>query len=391
MEHNYYIFTSEGVSEGHPDKICDQISDAILDKHLAEDPDSRIACEALVKNFSVVIAGEITSRASPNIEEIVAEVLEKIGYKDSTFGFCFKDCQIYKFLSQQSPDIGQGVDEDSGLFKEQGAGDQGIMFGYACNETERFMPMPIYLSHKILKELAKQRKENENPLIGPDSKAQVSVKYENDVPTEITTVVVSTQHKEEFSLKDLREYVVEEVIKKSVPQEYLTPETLYYVNPTGRFVIGGPIGDAGLTGRKIIVDTYGGSARHGGGAFSGKDPTKVDRSAAYMARYIAKNVVAAGIAKKCEVQFAYVIGVAKPVSLCVNTFGTSEVPESVIAKAIEKVFPLTPKEIIETLNLKQPIYFRTAAYGHFGRQPTKEGHFSWEKTDKTEELKAACS
>ncbi len=382
------LFTSESVSEGHPDKICDQISDAILDAYLRKDPNSRVACESLVKNNNVVIGGEITSSISIDHEQIIRETINNIGYNDSKLGFTGASCEIIKFISEQSPEISMGVSEGEGLHQEQGAGDQGLMFGFACNETEELMPMPISLSHKLLYELARKRKNKEVNFLQPDAKSQVTVRYENNKPKSIDAIVISTQHNEEISLDDLKEYLIEEHIKKTIKEEYLTKETRYYINPTGKFVIGGPVGDCGLTGRKIIVDTYGGYGRHGGGAFSGKDPSKVDRSAAYMARYIAKNIVAAGLAKKCEVQLAYAIGVADPVGIYVSTFDTSEFPEEQFASAVSEIFELTPKGIIKSLNLLKPIYQPTASYGHFGRTPTKEGLFSWEKTDKVSDLQS---
>lgn len=384
---NEFLFTSESVSEGHPDKICDQISDAILDSYLEQDKTSRVACETLVKNDMVVLAGEITSSGQCDQDKVTREVIRDIGYIDSKVGFSANTCEILKFISQQSPDISMGVNEGEGSFKEQGAGDQGLMFGFACDETPDLMPLPIALSHRLVEELARQRKNEAVKFLLPDAKSQVTVLYKNGKPESIHTIVISTQHTEEVDLKDVQEYVVESVIKKIVPSSLLKNETRYFINPTGRFVIGGPVGDCGLTGRKIIVDTYGGYSRHGGGAFSGKDPTKVDRSAAYAARYIAKNVVKSGLANRCEVQLAYAIGVAKPVSVYVNTFGTGKIPESKISNAINETFDLTPQGLIKELNLLKPIYRATAAYGHFGRQPTAEGHFSWERTEKAELLK----
>jgi S-adenosylmethionine synthetase len=384
-----FIFSSESVSEGHPDKVADQISDAVLDAYLKQDPRSRVACETLVKNEYVIVAGEITSKASVDYNKIVRQVVREIGYDDPKLGFDSETCKINQFISEQSPDIAQGVDEGSGLFKEQGAGDQGLMFGFACNETPEYMPLPIALSHHLVRELANVRKSREVNFLRPDAKAQVSVEYTNGQPTHVNTVVVSTQHSEDVDLDTIREFVVENVVKKVVPAKFLSDKTKYLINPTGLFVIGGPVGDCGLTGRKIIVDTYGGYSRHGGGAFSGKDPSKVDRSAAYAARHIAKNVVAAGIADKCEVQIAYAIGVARPVSIFIDTFGTGRAPEDKISAAVNEIFDLTPKGIIQSLDLLKPIYRMTAAYGHFGRQDTKEGHFSWERLDKVEPLKAA--
>lgn len=389
MTHQSYVFTSESVSEGHPDKVCDQISDQILDACLQGDPDSRVACETLVKNEVVVLAGEITTGSSLDYEALVRAVVRDIGYTDPEIGFDSETCKVMTFVNQQSADISQGVTEGEGAHKEQGAGDQGLMFGFACNETDELMPLPIALSHKIMKELADQRKSGSANFLRPDSKAQVSVRYEGGKPKEIDTVVVSTQHTEEMNLQKIEEYVIESVIKEIVPANLLTNSTKYYINPTGRFVIGGPVGDAGLTGRKIIVDTYGGYSRHGGGAFSGKDATKVDRSAAYAARHIAKNIVAADIATKCEVQLAYAIGVAEPVSIYVDTFGTGKAPEAKIENAVRELFKLTPGGIIDSLALKRPIFRDSAAYGHFGRTPTADGHFSWESTDKVDALKDA--
>lgn len=387
--HRSFVFTSESVSEGHPDKVADQISDAVLDTCLSVDPMSRVACETLVKNNTVILAGEITTNAKPNYEALSRHVVESIGYNDPALGFDAKGCSVLIFLSQQSGDIKMGVDEGSGTFAEQGAGDQGLMFGYACDETPEFMPLPISLSHRLVAELARQRKKEGVHFIKPDAKSQVSVRYEDGKPVSVDTVVISTQHAEDVSLKDVEEYCIEKVAKKIIPSKYLTSSTKYLINPTGRFVIGGPVGDCGLTGRKIIVDTYGGYARHGGGAFSGKDPTKVDRSACYAARHVAKNVVAAGLASKCEVQVAYAIGVARPVSLYVNTFDTAKVPEEKIEAAVSEIFDMRPRSIIERLHLRKPIYEATAAYGHFGRQATSEGAFSWEALDKVTELKSA--
>ncbi|HEY1373800.1 MAG TPA: methionine adenosyltransferase [Candidatus Binatia bacterium] len=385
-----FLFTSESVSEGHPDKMCDQISDAILDAHLRGDPDSRVACEALTKTGMVVVAGEITSKERVSYNEIVRDVVREIGYTGSDMGFDGNTCAIITAVERQSPDISQGVTEGEGLHKEQGAGDQGMMFGYACDETPELMPFPIQTAHRLVQYLAKIRKGGEAPFLRPDAKSQVTVEYKDGRPARVASVVISTQHTPEVDNKKLRDTVIDGVIKAVIPAQYLTSDTIYHVNPTGRFVIGGPQGDCGLTGRKIIVDTYGGMGRHGGGAFSGKDPSKVDRSAAYMARYIAKNIVAAKLARKCEVQLAYVIGVADPVSICVDTFDTAAVPENDIARAVREVFKLTPKGIIETLDLKRPIYSSTAAYGHFGRAP-ENGGFTWEKTDKVEALKKAAS
>jgi S-adenosylmethionine synthetase len=387
-----FLFTSESVSEGHPDKLCDQISDAVLDAHLAHDPDSRVACESLAKTGMIVIAGEITSKAKISYTDVAREVVRDIGYTDSAMGFDGNTCAILTAVEQQSPDISQGVTEGEGLHKEQGAGDQGMMFGYACDETPEFMPLPIQMAHSLVKYLAKIRKGGEAYFLRPDSKSQVTVEYRDGKPVKVKSVVISSQHSPEVEYSKLRETIIDGVIKAVIPPEYLSKDTVFHVNPTGRFVVGGPQGDCGLTGRKIIVDTYGGMGRHGGGAFSGKDPSKVDRSAAYMARYVAKNIVAAELAQRCEVQLAYCIGVAQPVSVLVDTFGTGSISETAIAKIVQDVFNLTPKGIIQTLDLKRPIYRSTASYGHFGRTP-EDGHFTWEKTDRVEDLKkaAACA
>jgi S-adenosylmethionine synthetase len=387
-----FLFTSESVSEGHPDKLCDQISDAVLDAHLAHDPNSRVACESLAKTGMIVIAGEITSKAKISYTDVAREVVRDIGYTDSAMGFDGNTCAILTAVEQQSPDISQGVTEGEGLHKEQGAGDQGMMFGYACDETPEFMPLPIQMAHSLVKYLAKSRKGGEAYFLRPDSKSQVTVEYRDGKPVKVKSVVISSQHSPEVEYSKLRETIIDGVIKAVIPPEYLSKDTVFHVNPTGRFVVGGPQGDCGLTGRKIIVDTYGGMGRHGGGAFSGKDPSKVDRSAAYMARYVAKNIVAAELAQRCEVQLAYCIGVAQPVSVLVDTFGTGTISETMIAKIVQDVFNLTPKGIIQTLDLKRPIYRSTASYGHFGRTP-EDGHFTWEKTDRVEDLKkaAACA
>jgi S-adenosylmethionine synthetase len=385
-----FLFTSESVSEGHPDKLCDQISDAVLDAHLAHDPDSRVACESLAKTGMIVIAGEITSKAKVSYADVAREVVRDIGYTDSAMGFDGNTCAILTAVEQQSPDISQGVTEGEGLHKEQGAGDQGMMFGYACDETPEFMPLPIQMAHSLVKYLAKVRKGGEAYFLRPDSKSQVTVEYKDGKPIKVKSVVISSQHSPEVEYSKLRETIIDGVIKAVIPAEYLSKDTVFHVNPTGRFVVGGPQGDCGLTGRKIIVDTYGGMGRHGGGAFSGKDPSKVDRSAAYMARYVAKNIVAAELAERCEVQFAYCIGVAQPVSVLVDTFGTGKISESTIARIVQEVFNLTPKGIIQTLELKRPIYRSTASYGHFGRTP-EDGHFTWEKTDRVEDLKKAAA
>lgn len=386
-----FLFTSESVGEGHPDKVADQLSDAVLDEFLTHDPTARVACETLIKDNVVILAGEITSKHVVNYEKLVRAVVKDIGYDDPKLGFDSQGCSVMTFISQQSPDISMGVNEHEGLHKEQGAGDQGLMFGFACDETQELMPLPISLSHQLMKALSRDRRTERGSFLKPDAKSQVTVQYRDGRPESVNTVVISTQHTEETSLKDLEEYVIERIVKNVIPAKYLTNKTKYLINPTGRFVIGGPVGDCGLTGRKIIVDTYGGYSRHGGGAFSGKDPSKVDRSAAYAARYIAKNVVAAGLAQRCEVQVAYAIGVAKPVSVYVNTFGTGVVSEDAISTAVREIFDLTPRGIIKCLDLLKPIYRSTAAYGHFGRDPGNDGSFSWERTDKAETLKAALS
>jgi S-adenosylmethionine synthetase len=383
-----FTFTSESVSEGHPDKMCDQISDAILDAHIAGDPQSRVACETLAKTGMIVIAGEITSQSPVDYVGVARRVALDIGYDDSAKGFDGNKCAVLVAVEPQSLDISQGVTEGQGLFKEQGAGDQGMMFGYACNETPELMPLPIQLAHNLVSYLAKVRKSGEAPFVRPDSKSQVSVEYRDGKPHRVSGVVISTQHSPEVEYEKLRETMIDGVIRAVVPSKYMDQNTVFHVNPTGRFEIGGPQGDCGLTGRKIIVDTYGGMGRHGGGAFSGKDPSKVDRSAAYVARYVAKNIVAAGLADRCELQLAYVIGVAEPVSIAVDTFGTGVVPDTEIADLVRKNFELTPRGIIETLQLRNPIYQRTAAYGHFGRTP-ENGGFTWERTDVADALRKA--
>ena len=380
-----FLFTSESVGEGHPDKVADQISDAVLDAILAQDPKARVACETLVTTGMAMIAGEITTTAYADLPAIVRETIKEIGYNDSAIGFDYKTCAVMTSIDQQSPDISQGVSEGEGLFKEQGAGDQGLMFGFACDETPELMPMPITFAHKLTKKLADIRKDGILDFLRPDSKSQVSIQYVDDTPTRIDTVVVSTQHGPDVSYDDLKEAIIEEVIKPVLPLDLIDKETRYLINPTGRFVVGGPMGDCGLTGRKIIVDTYGGQGSHGGGAFSGKDPSKVDRSASYMARYVAKNVVAAGLASKCEVQLAYAIGVADPVSVMINTFGTGKIPSNQIAEIVRAEFDMRPAAIIQQLDLLRPIYRQTAAYGHFGRELPG---FTWEVTDRVDGLRS---
>ncbi len=388
MSQAEYIFTSESVSEGHPDKVCDQISDTILDACLQNDPASRVACETMVKNRVVVLGGEITTSSALDYETLVRNAIREIGYNDPALGFDSETFELLVFINKQSADISQGVTEGEGTFKEQGAGDQGLMFGFACNETPELMPLPISLSHRLVHELANQRKAGVVDYLRPDAKSQVSVRYENNKPVSVETIVLSTQHAENVEQSEIESFIRESVVSKVIPEQFLSKDTRYFINPTGRFVIGGPVGDAGLTGRKIIVDTYGGYGRHGGGAFSGKDPSKVDRSAAYMARYIAKNIVAAGFAERCEVQLAYAIGVAEPVSIYVNTFNTGTVDEVSLSNAVREVFETTPRGIISSLDLLKPIYKPSAAYGHFGRTPTDQGHFSWERSDKVKQLKS---
>jgi S-adenosylmethionine synthetase len=378
-----YIFTSESVTEGHPDKICDQISDAVLDELLRQDPYSRVAVECLTTTGTIHVAGEVTTKGYADVQKIARETLKNIGYTDPRFGIDCDDAGVWVAIHSQSPDISQGVTEGKGEFKEQGAGDQGMMFGYACNETKELMPLPITLAHKLTQKLSEVRKKGIIKGIGPDGKSQVTIEYVDGKPKRIQTVVVSQQHIEDKSSEILKKEILDKVIKP-VCEKYLDKDTKYYINPTGRFVIGGPEGDSGLTGRKIIVDTYGGMGRHGGGAFSGKDPSKVDRSAAYACRYIAKNIVAAGLADKCEVQLSYAIGVAQPMGIFVDTFGTSKISEEKIVELIWKHFPVKPKDIIDQLKLRRPIYRKTAAYGHFGRE---DPDFTWEKTDKASVLR----
>ncbi|MEN9896920.1 MAG: hypothetical protein RLZZ66_569 [Pseudomonadota bacterium] len=382
---NNFIFTSESVSEGHPDKVADQISDAVLDAILAQDPKARVACETLVKTGMVILAGEITTDAWVDTEALVRKVVCEIGYDNGDVGFDGNSCAVLNAIGKQSADIAMGVDEDAN--HEQGAGDQGLMFGYASNETDVFMPAPITYSHLLVKRQAELRKTKTLPWLRPDAKSQITFRYENNKPVAIDAVVLSTQHSPEISAKSLHEAVMDDIILHVLPKEWLHKDTKYFINPTGQFIIGGPVGDCGLTGRKIIVDTYGGMARHGGGAFSGKDPSKVDRSAAYMARYVAKNLVAAGLAERCEIQVSYAIGVAEPTSISVETFGTGKLDETRLVAIVRDVFDLRPKGLIAQLDLLRPIYQPTSAYGHFGRH---EASFSWEKTDQVDALKAAA-
>lgn len=378
-----HLFTSESVSEGHPDKMADQISDAILDALLTQDKNSRVACETMIKTGMVIVAGEITTEAYVDVESLVRDVVNDIGYNHSESGFDSNTCAVLNAIGSQSPDIAMGVDDSDD--HEQGAGDQGLMFGYATNETDLLMPAPIHYSHLLVKKQSEVRKNGTLSWLEPDAKSQITFRYENGKPAGIDAVVLSTQHRDEISLSDLQEAVMEEIIKPVLPTEWINEDTKYFINPTGRFVIGGPHGDCGLTGRKIIVDTYGGMARHGGGAFSGKDPSKVDRSAAYLARYVAKNIVAAGIAERCEIQLSYAIGVAEPTSVSVETFGTGKIDNNKIVELVRQHFELRPKGLIAMLDLLRPIYRDTAAYGHFGRE---EANFTWEKTDKADALKA---
>jgi len=387
------LFTSESVSMGHPDKVADQVSDAILDALLEQDPNSRVACETMVTTGLCVVAGEITTKAVINYQEVARDTIRRIGYTSDAFGINADTCAVMVTLDKQSPDISQGVSEGEGLHAEQGAGDQGLMFGYACDETDVLMPFPIHYSHRLVEKMAELRENGTLPWLRPDSKSQITVEYEGDKPVRVHTVVISTQHDPEVNgkseegdvLEEIRNEVIEKVIKATLPADMIDGDTIYHVNPTGKFVLGGPHGDCGLTGRKIIVDTYGGMGRHGGGAFSGKDPSKVDRSAAYASRWVAKNVVAAGLASRCEVHLSYAIGVAKPLSVRVDTFGTNKVDDAVIEKAIDEVFDLTPAGIIGALGLKAPVFAHTAYHGHFGRD-----EFTWERTDKVDALKAAA-
>lgn len=393
MNKNYVLFTSESVTEGHPDKVCDKIADSVLDEALRHDEASRVACEVCCTTDFVLVLGEITTKAELDVESIARKAIAEIGYDKDDYGFNYKTCEIKTLIDKQSADIALGVDKaleakhgetDEAL--ETGAGDQGMMFGYACRETDELMPLPVMLAHKLTKRLAEVRRSGKLSYLRPDGKAQVTVAYDDGRPVYVDTVVVSTQHDEDVEREKLCSDMIETVIKSVIPAELLCDETKYYVNPTGKFVIGGPHGDSGVTGRKIIVDTYGGACPHGGGAFSGKDPTKVDRSACYYARYVCKNVVAAGLADRCQLQVAYAIGKARPVSLCINTFGTGKYPDAEIVEAIKKVFDFRPQAIIKSLELRKPIYAKTSNYGHFGRPD-----FSWEKTDKTEELKEAIN
>lgn len=384
----YYLFTSESVTNGHPDKIADQISDAILDALLTQDPKSRVACETMITTGMAVIAGEITTKATVDFAHIVRDTIKEIGYNHSSMGFDWETCGVVVSLGKQSPDISQGVTEGQGLFKEQGAGDQGTMFGYATNETPEFMPMPITIAHKLTRRLKEAREKNELKFLRPDGKSQATVRYVKNKPVHVETVVLSTQHSPDVEYEDLKEQIIETIIKPCLPKGMWDENTRYLVNPTGRFVVGGPKGDCGVTGRKIIVDTYGGVGSHGGGAFSGKDPSKVDRSSSYAARYIAKNLVAAGVVDQCEVQMAYAIGYPDPVSLMVNGFGTMRVEYEELLKAVKDIFPLKPADIIRELNLLRPIYKKTASGGHFGRS---EPEFTWERLDKVDAVKKALN
>ena len=383
-ENKSYLFTSESVTEGHPDKVADAISDSILDAIMAQDKRCRVACETLVTTGLAMVAGEITTDCYVDIPEVVRNTIREIGYNSSTMGFDWKTCSVITSIDQQSVDIAQGVNEGDGLYKEQGAGDQGIMFGFATNETEELMPMPILFAHKLTKRLTQVRKNGALDFLRPDGKSQVTIEYRNGRPERVDAVVVSTQHTDDVTYEDLKATVIKEVIQKIIPKEMMDGDTRFFVNPTGRFVIGGPMGDCGLTGRKIIVDTYGGQGSHGGGCFSGKDPSKVDRSASYMGRYVAKNLVASGIADKCEIQVAYAIGVAEPVSLMVDFMGTGKISEAKAVNIVREVFDMRPAAIIKTLDLLRPIYRKTSAYGHFGRN---DPDFYWERTDKTNQIR----
>lgn len=382
---NSFLFTSESVTEGHPDKMADQISDAVLDYIIERDKNARVACETLVSNGFCVISGELKTAIYAPMQEIARRVIQNIGYTDALYGFDYRSAAVLNGIGEQSPDINQGVDREDG---EIGAGDQGLMFGFACRETPSLMPLPIWLSHRLAEGLAQKRKDGTLPFLRPDGKSQVTIRYENGIPVAIDTIVISTQHSPETQQNHLKDAVIEEIVQKVIPKEYLNNNIRYFVNPTGKFVIGGPQGDAGLTGRKIIVDTYGGSCPHGGGAFSGKDPSKVDRSAAYAARYVAKNLVASGVCDKATVQLAYAIGVVEPVSILVDTHGTGRVEDSKLTECVKHIFKLTPKGIIESLDLLRPIYSKTSAYGHFGRELPE---FSWEKTDKADAIKDFCN
>lgn len=383
MSNDKYFFTSESVTEGHPDKVADAISDSILDSIIAQDKNARVACETLVTTGTCFVAGEISTDCYVDIPQVVRETVRGIGYNSSQMGFDWQTCAVMTSIDQQSPDIAQGVNQGEGLYKDQGAGDQGLMFGFACNETPELMPMPISYAHKLTKRLSTVRKNGALNFLRPDGKSQVTIEYEGDKAKRVDTVVVSTQHSPDVSYDDLKEAVIEDVIRKVIPADMIDGDTRYFINPTGRFVTGGPMGDCGLTGRKIIVDTYGGQGSHGGGCFSGKDPSKVDRSASYMGRFIAKNIVAADLASKCEVQIAYAIGVAEPVSVLVDTMGTGKVSNEAVRNAVVKSFDLRPAAIIEQLDLLRPIYAKTSAYGHFGRE---DNDFTWEKTPMTEAL-----
>jgi len=382
----YAIFTSESVSEGHPDKMADQISDAILDAILSDDQHARVAVESLVKTGMAVIAGEVTTSTYVDLEEVVRRVILDIGYNSSDVGFDGASCAVLNAIGKQSPDIAMGVNEDEGAHLEQGAGDQGLMFGYASNETEVLMPAPIFYAHRLVEKQAELRKHGTLPWLRPDAKSQVTLRYEGGKPVAVDAVVLSTQHDPDIAQGDIHEAVMDLIIRETLPAEWLHANTRFHINPTGQFIIGGPVGDCGLTGRKIIVDTYGGMARHGGGAFSGKDPSKVDRSAAYAGRYVAKNIVAAGLAERCEIQISYAIGVAEPTSISINSFGTGKIADDKIAELVREHFDLRPKGLVEMLDLKRPIYRKTAAYGHFGRE---DAEFTWERTDKAEALMAA--